>query len=153
MESKTIDEQRKDVRVISIHDSAKPVCVRKTSKKDMEEINPLLAKEVPRVVIKSWFSIVFSECRDCGSSRLIFFRLHRRTERNLYWDVMQTRLTLFVRTRYLGSDDSSVVTHIILKISECIETLSCIAVLLWICASIGWERAVVPISIQTAWSH
>jgi hypothetical protein len=53
MESKTIDEQRKDVRVISIHDSAKPVCVRKTSKKDMEEINPLLAKEVPRVVIKS----------------------------------------------------------------------------------------------------
>jgi len=51
MESKAIDEQRKDVCVISIHDSVKPV--RKTSKKDMEEINPLLAKEVPRAVIES----------------------------------------------------------------------------------------------------
>lgn len=50
-ESKPIDhEQRKDVCAVSIQNSAKPNSVRKMSKKDAEEINPLLAKEVPHTV-------------------------------------------------------------------------------------------------------
>ncbi|RLU17786.1 hypothetical protein DMN91_010023 [Ooceraea biroi] len=47
-ESKVIDERRKDI--CTIHVSAKPVCVQKMSKKDMDETNPLLARDVPHAI-------------------------------------------------------------------------------------------------------
>ncbi|KAL6423291.1 hypothetical protein ACFW04_010149 [Cataglyphis niger] len=45
-ESKTIAEQRKDSCPVSTHVPTKLVCARKMSKKEIEETNPLLTKEV-----------------------------------------------------------------------------------------------------------
>lgn len=48
MEPKAITEQKKDCT--SIHTSTKPVGSKKLSKKEIEETNPLLTKEVTHAV-------------------------------------------------------------------------------------------------------
>jgi len=49
-ESKAITEQRKDS--ISVHaPTSKLVCARKMSRKEIEETNPLIAKEITHTVI------------------------------------------------------------------------------------------------------